>query len=153
MEGDYSAGAKQLDERTQDCQGIGKKLQNEAADDRVERFGGRQLRNIGLREAYVVQIGFGDARAGANDGIGIALDANYFAGRASNPGGEHGNIANAGANVQDALAGPNACFAEKAFGEGCEDGGLANEAFVLRFGAAEGVGARRTRIGHDDRGL
>jgi hypothetical protein len=115
---------------------IGKKLQNETTDHRVERFIDWKLPHIGLREDRIVQAGLGHASSGAGDRARIAFYAHYFSRRANEPGSQHCHVTNAGTKIQDTLARSNVCLTEESFGEGGQKHRLPDQALMFGIGIA-----------------
>jgi len=118
---------------------IGKKLQNETTDDRIERFIDWKLPHIGLREDRIVQAGLGHASSGTGDRACIAFYAYYFSSRANEPGRKHCHVTNAGTKIQDTLARYDAYLTEESFGERRQNHSLPNQALVFGIGIAQRV--------------
>ncbi len=137
----------------QDGDRVGKKLQDETTHGGVEKFLTDDLIHIELCEAHIVKAGLGNTRSSASDGARVAFDADDFSRRTNQVGRQHGDVTNAGTDIQDTLTCANAGFAEKSFGERSEAGSLPNEALVLGVGAAEGVARSGIACRHDGRGL
>ena len=140
LEGDHSAGTDKLAKRAQDRHGVGKKLQNEAAHDRIERCSGLDLGRIALHEAHVVETGVGDANSGARNRVRVAFYPYHFTRRTNQPGRQHGHVSGAGAEVEDSLPPTDAGFAEELLGDWRQIRSLPDEALVFKVRAAEDVG-------------
>ncbi len=126
LEGEHSARTHQVRQRTQDSDRIGKELQNETAHRCVERLVAGDLAHIGLREAHMVKASLGNSRSSPSDGTWVVFDAYNFSRRTNQVGHQHGDVTDAGTDVQDTLACTNAGFAEKPFGERSKQRGLPN---------------------------
>ena len=111
---------------------IGKKLQNETTDHRVERFIDWKMPHIGLREDHIVQAGLGHASSGTSDRACVAFYPYYFSSRANEPGREHCHVANTGTKIQNTVPWANARLTEESFREGRQNRRLANQ--PLMFG-------------------
>jgi len=139
VKGDDSAGTNHLRHELQRNNRIGKKLQNETTDHRVERFIDWKLPHIGLGEDHVVQAGIVDASSGSGDRASVAFYAYYFSSRANKPRCQHCHVTNAGTKIQDTLGFSNACLTEESFGERRQNYRLANQSLMFGIGIAERV--------------
>ncbi len=86
----------------------------------------RNLAHIGLNEAHVVQPGFSHASPGPDDRARVTFYSQYLSRRTNQPGGEHGDVSDAGAKIQDTLAWANACLTKESFGVRSDPRGLPN---------------------------
>src|SRR5262249_22966124 len=97
------------------------------------------MADIRLHESHIVQPRFGDPGPRLDHRARIALDPHDSSRGADEPGRQHSDVADAGADVQNALARAYARIAEQAFGEWIEDRGLPNQAFVFGVRVAEDI--------------
>src|SRR5438045_414296 len=74
--------------------------------------------------------------ARAVQGQRVAL---YATSSANEPGREQCHVTNTGTKIQDTLAWANARLAEESFGEGRQDGRLANQPLMFGIGIAQRV--------------
>ena len=112
-----SPGTNRPRHRAQRCEGVGNKLENKTTHRCIERFVVGDVAHIRLCEAHVVQARLGCAVSGSGDGARVALYTHNFSRRTNQPGHQHGNVSDAGAEIQDTLTRTNACFMEQSFGE------------------------------------
>ena len=96
----------------QDGGGVGKEHQNEPAHSGIEKLIADDLVCIRLNETDIVDSCLRDALAGPGDGRRVPLNAHHFPGRTDDPRQEHGYVAHARAEIEDALARTNAGVAE-----------------------------------------
>jgi len=87
-------------------------VRSETADGGVERLAALDLVHIGLGEAYIVQASLDHTRSSTSDRARVAFYPDHLPRRTNQSGHQHCYVSNAGAQIQDTLAWPNACFAE-----------------------------------------
>ena len=132
-----SARTNQPGHGAQRGEGIGKKLENETTHGCIERFVVDDVAHIGLGEAHIAQARLGHASPGSGDGVCVALYTHDFSRRTNQPGYQHCNVSDAGAEIQGTLTWSNACFTEQSFGERSKTRSLPDQALVLSVRAAE----------------
>ena len=96
-----------------------------------------------MKEGHVAKLCFGHAGAGTSNRSRVPLDSDDFSGGANHLGSKDGDIANAGPDIKDTLAGGDAGLAEYAFREWGEARGLVDQARVFSIGVAESVSGKR----------
>jgi hypothetical protein len=74
------------------------------------------LVHIGLGEAYIAQTGLLHASPGPRDRPWVAFHSHYLSQRANQTGRQHCYVSDAGAEIQDTLAGANARFKKESLG-------------------------------------
>src|SRR6266700_8275824 len=107
-----STGAKQLRQLAQNGNRIRKPHQNETAHGCIEWFSVRDLGNIGLNEAHVLQASFSHTSGCPSDRARVALDSHNFSGRTNQSSSKHRHVAHAGAKIQYTLTWANPCLTE-----------------------------------------
>ena len=111
--------------------GSGQYIEHEPADDRVERLRERHLRGIALEEPDVGGAAGLGARARALDRGRHEVDSSDVSARTRDLRGQEGDVAAAGADVEDARAGRDPGLLEERAREGPEGLGLPAEAVEL----------------------
>jgi hypothetical protein len=139
LEDDDPAGADRQTQGAHNRRGIGKKHEDVTTDSGVEGFVRRDLKRVGLDERHIVEPGLGDANPGASDRARVAFHPHHLSRGTNQPGSQQSDVADAGTQIEDALARPNARFAETSFGVRSEPRSLPNQALVFGVGVAQRV--------------
>jgi hypothetical protein len=116
VERDDTAGPNQARDGSDGSSWVREKFQNESADGGIERFVEPKARRIAFDDLHILETGLGDTRSGARNRCGIAVDADDETRWADDRRGQHGNIAHAGAEVEDTLPRADASLTEQPFG-------------------------------------
>jgi hypothetical protein len=140
LKGDDAPWSNQRGKRAHDRARIGQELQNESPHNRIEKVAAHNVANVRFHETHMVKPSRGDTAPRLRHYTCVTLDAYDLSRGADQPSYQHGDIADAGADLQNALAWAYARIAEQAFGEGVEDCRLSNQTLVFGISVPEYIG-------------
>lgn len=112
VEREHATGPDACGEGSKRGGGVGKKLQDQAADDRIKWRARRNCRHIGLDEMDISQAGLRRAPARFGEGHAVKINSNDCADRANETCREQSDISDAGPHVEYALTGADTGVAE-----------------------------------------
>jgi hypothetical protein len=88
----------------------------------MERLITGEIVHISLHEANVAESHRRHPFSGSRNRVSVPVNANHFAGWPHEPRNQHGNISQTRAEIENALTGSDACFAEEPLSDGRDQG-------------------------------